>query len=49
MQHYITLECTSCKSRNYTVIKNKKINKDKLVLNKYCPVERKHTKHKEIK
>jgi large subunit ribosomal protein L33 len=45
----VTLECKECKSRNYSVYKNKKTNKEKLQLNKYCPKDRKHTLHKETK
>jgi len=45
----ISLRCEVCKNRNYSVSKNKKNNPDKLELNKYCPFDRKHTKHKEVK
>ncbi len=49
MQNYVILQCSECKSRNYTVIKNKKKLKEKLNLKKYCPVCKKHTLHKEVK
>ena len=45
----ITLECTTCKERNYTTTKNKKTKQDKLSLSKYCPRCRKHVAHKETK
>jgi len=45
----ITLECGVCKRRNYTSVKNKKKNSDRLERSKYCPFDRKHTKHKETK
>jgi large subunit ribosomal protein L33 len=45
----ITLECKSCKERNYTTTKNKKTTQDKLALSKYCPRCRKHVEHKETK
>ncbi|MCE5223810.1 50S ribosomal protein L33 [bacterium] len=45
----ITLECTVCKKRNYTTKKNKKNTTDRLLLNKYCSFDKKHTEHKEAK
>ena len=51
MAQIITLECESCGERNYTTTKTKVMTQTrvKLELNKYCPRERKHTVHKEIK
>jgi len=49
MREIITLECTVCKSRNYTTKKNKKLHQEKLEMNKFCRPCRKHTPHKEIK
>ncbi len=49
MREIITLECTVCKNRNYTTLKNKKKHPDKLEIKKYCKFCRKHTAHKEIK
>ncbi|HOW43001.1 MAG TPA: 50S ribosomal protein L33 [Candidatus Omnitrophota bacterium] len=49
MREQITLECTVCKHRNYTTMKNKKLHPDKLEINKFCKFCRKHTGHKEIK
>ena len=41
MRVNITLECTSCKERNYLTSKNKRNNPDRLEKQKYCPRERK--------
>jgi len=49
MQEFFIFECTACKNRNYTSMKNKKKNPDKLERKKFCSVCRKHTKHKETK
>ncbi|WP_265416092.1 50S ribosomal protein L33 [Enterococcus florum] len=49
MRVNITLECTSCKERNYLTNKNKRNNPDRLEKKKYCPRERKVTLHKEVK
>ncbi|MBU4128518.1 50S ribosomal protein L33 [bacterium] len=49
MQETITLACTLCKRRNYTLTRNKKTNPDRLELKKFCKFCRKHTPHKEIK
>jgi len=49
MREIITLECTGCKNRNYTSTRNKKKNKTKVELSKFCKFCRKHTAHKEIK
>ena len=45
----ITLECTECKNRTYTTTKNKRKNKKRLELKKYCKFCKKHTAHKETK
>ncbi len=49
MRDIITLECTTCKNRNYSTTKNKRKTTDRLVLKKYCKYDRKHTEHKEAK
>jgi large subunit ribosomal protein L33 len=49
MREIIEFECTVCKRRNYTSLKNKKLNPNKLELKKYCRFCKKHTVHKEIK
>jgi large subunit ribosomal protein L33 len=48
-QEFIQFECTVCKNRNYTSMKNKKKNPDKLERKKFCRTCKKHTSHKEIK
>jgi large subunit ribosomal protein L33 len=45
----ITMQCESCKNRNYSTIKNKKNNPERMERSKYCRFEKKHTMHKEIK
>jgi large subunit ribosomal protein L33 len=49
MREMIILACSECKRRNYTTTKNKKKQSAKLELKKYCPFDRKHTLHKEVK
>ena len=49
MRTILLLQCTECKSRNYSTLKNKKNTPDKLELSKYCRHCRKHTAHKETK
>jgi large subunit ribosomal protein L33 len=45
----VALQCTECKRKNYTTTKNRKNTQGKLELSKYCPFDRKHTVHKEVK
>jgi len=45
----ITLACQECKRRNYTTTKNKRTMTERVELKKFCPAERKHTVHREIK
>ncbi len=45
----VVLACSECKERNYTTVKNKKTDKDRKELNKYCPRCQRHTSHKETK
>ncbi|MDI6865903.1 MULTISPECIES: 50S ribosomal protein L33 [Thermodesulfovibrio] len=49
MRDIILLQCTECKSKNYSTTKNKKTTPDKLQLKKYCRHCRRHTLHKETK
>ncbi len=49
METIITLQCGDCKQRNYTTVKNKKNDPDRLELRKYCRWCRKHTSHRETK
>jgi large subunit ribosomal protein L33 len=45
----ITLQCTECKRKNYTSMKNKKTTTERIELKKFCPFCRHHHPHKEIK
>ncbi|MFC1562261.1 50S ribosomal protein L33 [candidate division KSB1 bacterium] len=45
----ITLECTSCKHRNYTTTKNKRVHTQRAEYKKYCPNCRTHVIHKETR
>ncbi|HUK56329.1 MAG TPA: 50S ribosomal protein L33 [Nitrospiria bacterium] len=49
MREIITLACTECRERNYSTVKNKKNDPDRLELQKFCKMCRKHTMHKEVK
>jgi large subunit ribosomal protein L33 len=49
MRTLVTLACTECKRRNYTITKNKSNNPERLEMKKYCPWCRKHTVHKETR
>ncbi|MGD2246382.1 MAG: 50S ribosomal protein L33 [Candidatus Aminicenantes bacterium] len=49
MREIITLQCSECKRRNYTSTRNKKVQKDKIELKKFCKFCHKHTLHKEVK
>lgn len=45
----ITLQCPTCKERNYTTLKNRKNDPDRLEIRKYCSRCRSHTLHRETK
>jgi large subunit ribosomal protein L33 len=49
MREIITLACADCKRRNYSSMKNKKNDPDRLERRKYCRFCHKHTSHKETK
>ncbi len=51
MAQIVTLECEVCGERNYTTTKSKNmmLQRTKLHLKKYCPRDKKHTMHKEVK
>ena len=49
MEDIITLACGVCRRRNYTTLKNKKNDPDRIELSKYCRWCHKHTAHKETK
>ena len=44
-----TLECSECKSQNYTTERNRTNTQERLELKKFCKNCRKVTIHKEIK
>jgi len=43
------LACTECKRRNYTTTRNKRTMTERVEKVKYCPFDKKHTVHKEVK
>ena len=45
----VILECTECKRRNYTTMKEKRNTPERLEKKKYCKFEHKHTLHKETR
>ncbi|MCM3611263.1 MULTISPECIES: 50S ribosomal protein L33 [Caryophanaceae] len=49
MRVNITLACTECSERNYSTVKNKRNNPERLEMKKYCSRERKMTLHRETK
>lgn len=49
MRVKVTMACTECKQRNYTTMKNKKNNPDRIEMSKYCKFCKKHTAHRETK
>jgi large subunit ribosomal protein L33 len=49
MADFVQLQCSECDRINYNAFRNKKTKQDKLVKKKYCPWDRKHTEHKEVK
>jgi len=49
MRVIISLACVECKRRNYSTMKNKKNDPDRLEIKKYCRFCRKHFPHKEVK
>lgn len=49
MRTIITLACVDCKRRNYTTIKNKKNDTNRLERRKYCRWCRTHTVHRETR
>ncbi|MBX5436894.1 MAG: 50S ribosomal protein L33 [Alicyclobacillaceae bacterium] len=49
MRVVVTLACTDCKQRNYTTVKNKKNDPDRLELKKFCPRCHGHRVHRETR
>jgi large subunit ribosomal protein L33 len=45
----ITLACTECRRRNYTTVKNRQNDRDRIELKKYCRWCRGHTLHRETR
>jgi large subunit ribosomal protein L33 len=45
----ITLQCPTCKERNYTTTKNKRNDPDRIELRKFCSRCRTHTVHRETR
>jgi large subunit ribosomal protein L33 len=45
----VTLECESCKHRNYITTKNKQNDRERIEMRKYCSFDRRHTLHKETR
>ena len=49
MRSNVTLACGECNRRNYSTVKNKKNNPERLSMKKHCRFCKKHTVHKETK
>jgi large subunit ribosomal protein L33 len=49
MSDIIHLQCTECKRKNYTTMKNKKTNTGKLEFKKHCRFCGSHKVHREAK
>jgi ribosomal protein L33, bacterial type len=49
VRQIIILACGECKRRNYSSMKNKKNDPEKLEIKKYCKWCKKHTGHKETR
>ncbi|HEY4694975.1 MAG TPA: 50S ribosomal protein L33 [Candidatus Nanoarchaeia archaeon] len=48
-RNIINLACTVCKTQNYVSEKNKLNNPERLEFNKFCPVCKKVTLHREVR
>lgn len=49
MRVKVILMCEDCLSRNYTTMKNKQTNQERMVIKKFCRRCNAHTVHKETK
>ncbi|MFD1673167.1 50S ribosomal protein L33 [Alicyclobacillus fodiniaquatilis] len=49
MREIITLACTECKQRNYTSMKNKKNDPERIEIKKFCRTCNSHTAHRETR
>ncbi len=45
----ITLQCTDCRERNYSTIKNRRNHTSRMELRKYCSRCRNHQVHREVR
>ena len=45
----IVLACETCKERNYSTTKNRRIHSERVEYKKYCSRCRKHTVHRETR
>ena len=45
----VSLECGTCKNRNYSTTRNKRVHTEKYKIKKFCRFCRRHTEHKESK
>jgi large subunit ribosomal protein L33 len=45
----ITLQCGDCRERNYTTVKNRRSDPQRMELRKYCSRCRGHTGHREVR
>jgi len=45
----ITMQCSECRERNYSTVKNKRNDPDRLELRKFCRRCRVHRVHRETK
>ena len=49
MRVRVTMACQECKRRNYTSMKNKRNDPERIELRKYCRWCSRHTAHKETR
>ena len=49
MREKVVLACEICKSRNYTLSKNRREHPERLEVKKFCPTCGKHTIHRETR
>jgi large subunit ribosomal protein L33 len=49
MRVKVILTCEDCLSRNYSTMKNKQTDQDRMVIKKFCRRCNSHTVHKETK
>ena len=49
MREIISLACTACQRRNYSLTKNRRTHPDRMEVKKFCRFCRKHTAHRESK